>query len=83
MLFTKKSNIVWIQLLLLSQDYNAAACLTEGEKVSQAQIAVAGDASIRTSRKKIPRCREHLTMTIPCSNLPQPMTGLRIGLRNT
>jgi hypothetical protein len=30
----------------------AAARLKEGEKVSQAQIAVAGDASIVTSRKK-------------------------------
>jgi hypothetical protein len=29
-----------------------AACLKEGEKVSQAPIAVAGDASILTSRKK-------------------------------
>jgi transcription initiation factor TFIIIB Brf1 subunit/transcription initiation factor TFIIB len=29
-----------------------AACLKEGEKVSQAQIAVAGDTSIVTLRKR-------------------------------
>jgi transcription initiation factor TFIIIB Brf1 subunit/transcription initiation factor TFIIB len=35
-----------------------AACLKEGEKVSQAQIAVAGDTSILTLRKRFQDVRK-------------------------
>ncbi|MDQ6666960.1 MAG: hypothetical protein M3Y53_01900 [Thermoproteota archaeon] len=41
-----------------------AACLKEGERVSQAQIAVAGDTSIVTH----PRCEEDISMIYLCNS---------------